>query len=198
MHLPKDQTRLCEKQLEILVDGLLDHSQTAGRCDVARAIVPNYVAMSCESPIEEIMALAIWLKALPYEPIAYCAHVTIEEMKELKPSNLLVVCAQMHVGDYRADFGILTEADGRFEIVAVECDGHEFHEKTKEQAARDKARDRFFVESGVRVMRFTGAEIWKDACGCAKQVTDHVMGWTMDECFRGKAAGHEASVEHRA
>lgn len=58
--------------------------------------------------------------------------------------------------------------------IAVECDGHEFHDKTKEQAQRDKARDRFLVTAGVKVMRFTGSEIWRDPTACALEALNAV------------------------
>lgn len=54
--------------------------------------------------------------------------------------------------------------------LVVECDGHEFHEKTKEQAAKDKWRDRQFAELGYRVLRFSGSEIYKDPKGAAESV----------------------------
>jgi very-short-patch-repair endonuclease len=52
----------------------------------------------------------------------------------------------------------------------VECDGHDFHERTKEQAARDKKRDRDLLSRGVTTIRFTGPEIYKNAEGCARQL----------------------------
>lgn len=50
--------------------------------------------------------------------------------------------------------------------LAVELDGHDFHERTKEQAARDKGRDRLFQLHGWTVARFTGAEVYADAHRC--------------------------------
>ena len=44
----------------------------------------------------------------------------------------------------------------------IETDGHEFHEKTKEQAAKDKKRDRFLITKCDRLLHFTGSEIWND------------------------------------
>lgn len=74
--------------------------------------------------------------------------------------------SQVSVGSYRADFMILVRGPKGAKKIAVECDGHDFHEKTKEQAAKDKKRDRDFLLSGVHVMRFTGSEIWKDGLLC--------------------------------
>ncbi len=63
---------------------------------------------------------------------------------------------------------------GLLEIV-VECDGHSFHERTKEQAAKDRSRDRALQGLGYIVFRFTGSEIHQDARGCAGEVLDQIM-----------------------
>lgn len=49
----------------------------------------------------------------------------------------------------------------------VECDGHDFHERTKEQAAKDRARDREFQSAWFGVFRFTGSELYRDPYGKA-------------------------------
>ncbi|MBV9851812.1 MAG: DUF559 domain-containing protein [Armatimonadetes bacterium] len=54
----------------------------------------------------------------------------------------------------------------------VECDGHEFHEKTRAQVARDKQRDRYLQKLGYKVFRFSGSEINQDAISCALEVFD--------------------------
>jgi hypothetical protein len=47
-------------------------------------------------------------------------------------------------------------------LIDVECDGHDFHERTKEQAERDRRRDREVQQVGYFVARFTGAEIARE------------------------------------
>lgn len=69
---------------------------------------------------------------------------------------------------YRADF-LIESSDSDLRVV-VEADGHDFHERTKEQASRDKSRDRAMLAAGYQVMRFTGSEIWKDPSRCADEV----------------------------
>lgn len=59
--------------------------------------------------------------------------------------------------------------------IIVECDGHEFHEKTKIQAARDKKRDRVLQSKGYNVFRFTGSEIYNDAISCAYEVYESMI-----------------------
>ena len=71
---------------------------------------------------------------------------------------------QHPVGPYFADFAFPATR------VVVECDGHEFHERTKEQAAHDRQRDRYMQCEGWLVLRFTGSEIHKNAFACAEQV----------------------------
>lgn len=62
--------------------------------------------------------------------------------------------------------------------LVVECDGHNFHERTKEQAAKDRARDRWLTSKDYDVFRFTGSELWRNPMACAEQVTDWALkGW---------------------
>lgn len=65
----------------------------------------------------------------------------------------------------------------------IECDGHNFHEITKEQATKDKSKDRTLEERGLHVIRFTGSEITKDPEKCALQVKDYVNS-KVDEIAR--------------
>jgi very-short-patch-repair endonuclease len=86
------------------------------------------------------------------------------------PLQLGCVFPQVTIGDYRVDFLVLhLEGIEGLGGVVIECDGHDYHERTKEQAARDKARDRDLQEQGYKVFRFTGSEIWRDTIGCADQ-----------------------------
>ena len=64
---------------------------------------------------------------------------------------------QQRVGDYRADFVVAYAFFGAEIDIVVECDGHDFHERTKQQAARDKKRDRFMTAQGYRLRRASPA-----------------------------------------
>src|SRR5262249_54867374 len=69
----------------------------------------------------------------------------------------------------------------RSHFLAVECDGHEFHERNKEQAARDKSRDRWLAQGRIPVMRFTGSEINRDATACAMEVHEYLSNRFMED-----------------
>lgn len=87
--------------------------------------------------------------------------------------DYIFVQRQVTVNDWRVDFLIHAKSSrGRIDQLVVECDGHDFHERTKEQAARDRSRDRALQASGITVFRFTGAEIWRDPWKCAEQAMD--------------------------
>lgn len=78
----------------------------------------------------------------------------------------LILRWQVPVGKYRADFILIyqpIESSVPLKKIVIECDGHDFHEKTKKQAARDKERDRFFAKEGYIVLRYTGSEIYSDS-----------------------------------
>lgn len=77
------------------------------------------------------------------------------------------LASQFSIGGYRADFCMCFYMDVR---IVVECDGHDYHERSKEQAIRDKTRDRTFQAEGFQVFRFTGREIWRDGMRCAAEV----------------------------
>lgn len=88
--------------------------------------------------------------------------------KALEGSTPLVVAPQHNVGQYCLDFGLIATATGK--RLAIECDGHDFHDKTPAQAAYDKARDRFLMEQGWPVLRFTGTEIARGVDDCVSQI----------------------------
>lgn len=46
--------------------------------------------------------------------------------------------------------------------LGIEIDGHLWHEKTKEQVARDKKRERILTANGWQLLRFAGSEVYKN------------------------------------
>ncbi|MEK6650429.1 MAG: hypothetical protein AABY75_05595 [Bacteroidota bacterium] len=110
----------------------------------------------CESPIEHLLANA--LSVAPIEPSSIGCQVEIAD-----------IC--------RADFLVEVYRKPNHLKIAVFCDGHDYHERTKEQAARDRRIDRELQDRGVVVMRFTGSEIYKDAHGCAYAIAR--MAWKL-------------------
>lgn len=77
-----------------------------------------------------------------------------------------------------------TFVQSRSVSLCIECDGHEFHEKTKEQVKRDKQRERNMVKKGYKFIRFTGSEIYQDAKKCALETLRILIDLINKEKFR--------------
>lgn len=154
----------------------------ASRADVLDALGHSFAwsLERCESPIEKLLAAAFVAPAAcrefdtrlellnpPSGKIEHC---------QAPPIDGVFMWQQISIGPYRVDF-LLDSYPGRnLRPLVVECDGHDFHERTKEQAQRDKARDRFLVGRGYRVLRFTGSEIFADAEEAAHQALKILLG----------------------
>ena len=91
------------------------------------------------------------------------------------------VFPQVRVHKYTVDFmALYPKRGGGYCGIVAECDGHDFHERTKAQAASDKSRDRYLQTEGYKVYRFTGSEIWRDAFACANEVLWAAYNEAMD------------------
>jgi len=123
----------------------------------------------CESVIEVVLGAALYQQCYGFDgPFV------------IRPQ------ADVMGGKYRVDF--LMEKDEYLPgSLAIECDGHDFHERTKEQAARDRRRDRELTGAGFRVFRFTGSEIAKDPLACVQEILDYHTSCVLAAMSKEKA-----------
>ena len=133
---------------------------------------------ACESPIEQILLAAMWdrwgCRAVPNRrameaPLRLAkgtARLVIEPQRDVATSS----------GLYRADFLAYLapcstwSASVRRNSIVVEADGHDAHERTRFQAARDKKRDRAMLLEGFRVVRFAGSEVYHHPADCVEEI----------------------------
>lgn len=122
--------------------------------------------------------------ACPAELIKFQSIPERQEFTLVHKPHFEVVCPQFPIGRYRVDYvmgrvvyDVENDAQGnpveilrRLPLIVVECDGHDFHEKTKEQAARDKERDREIQIAGYAILRFTGSEIHNNPGDCVDAI----------------------------
>jgi very-short-patch-repair endonuclease len=156
----------------------------AARAAMALVLVPimrSTIRMIAEespvdSPIEEAF---LW--ALTGTALSRCMEVELTKGWVIGDGpERLVIEPQAKVRRYRVDFrlGFVSHMtnDGapKSAEMFVECDGHDYHERTKAQAAKDRSRDRVLQTMGMPVFRFTGSEIFKDPLACARQVLDEL------------------------
>lgn len=118
-----------------------------------RPVDMKRIGSVCESPMEELFAVAI----------VFGSGLQFDEQTNSWLGERLLMQAQMWIEDHRVDF-LFNQS------VVVEIDGHEFHDRTAEQASGDRARDRDLVRAGYFVLRFTGSDIYRNAISCAQEV----------------------------
>jgi len=131
-----------------------------------------------DSPIEKLFYTCLW-HALECHP--RYRHLQVGALDALTTAvgddaSDIYIGWQVRVLDWPVDFAFKVRAASRdvtgLVCLAVECDGHDFHERTKEQAARDRSRDRALQAAGYTVMRFTGSELYRDPMKCVREVLD--------------------------
>lgn len=178
---------------------ILRHESFSTACDLEQLFD------QCGSPIEK-MFLSALICACNNKEIGLslyseerCPHL---EGLPVYTDSCLHIYPQEQIGNYRVDF-LLTfvldghlmhldneggfSASGQSQLV-VECDGHDYHERTKEQASRDKERDRALQSCGYVVFRFTGADIYQDAFKCAMECLDHLFDKIITEATKAPEA----------
>jgi very-short-patch-repair endonuclease len=75
----------------------------------------------------------------------------------------------------RVDFAIfIPRISVATPLVVVECDGHQFHERTPDQASKDRKRIRALQRLGIAVMPFTGTDVIRDSIDVGFEVAQTV------------------------
>lgn len=143
-----------------------------------------------DSPIERLMALSLefavrfgltefthFHETKNLENLTNLKRLCDEGIFHTTKENCFFLRSQCQYDKWRVDFVATTFVvdnyetnEGSWRDLIIECDGHEFHERTKQQAARDRSRDRMALSDGFPLLRYTGSEIWNDPLGCAQEV----------------------------
>lgn len=134
------------------------------------------LASLCGSELERILLPHLAFMPVPYEkggwgrPVLCRAPKTDHKFSE--GGEYAVLVCQMPVEQYRLDFALIYKpVTLKSPIrVAIECDGHDYHDGTKEAAERDKKRNREVTSLGWKMMRFSGREIYRNPNACATEV----------------------------
>ena len=142
----------------------------------------NYLASQCQSRIEAKLCVSLLAQSAKNSDAAWFVLLDGHGYRwpRLPPPDAGAVCfLQAPIGRFRADFlFVVRRPAGEAEWYVIECDGHDFHERTKHQARHDKSRDRWMTANGIKVLRFTGSEIFADSSACAAETLKAVFpGW---------------------
>lgn len=122
-----------------------------------------------DSPIERLFLIAFWLVGTDSGGVIFGEPPG-------KMDDWFFILEQASIDKYRADFVIGLVEYPNAQRVVVECDGHDYHERTKEQASHDRRRDRHMQSAGYKVFRFTGSDLHRNAIECAEEVVKELFG----------------------
>lgn len=144
---------------DILLGGLIANSRT-------EVILGRGLGEECESPIEMFFtaAFTVYGRDLIARKTENAFDVDLYPQYKIK--------TEKHT--YRLDFMLDLYSEKEEHKFAIECDGHNYHEKTKEQAANDRSRERALMREGFTVIRFTGSELHNKPFKCMEEMADVV------------------------
>ena len=128
----------------------------------------KYSLELCESPIEQLLRLELERINL-INTIRYNKYIDIIEIQ----NQAIIDCGKNR---YRVDFliPVFYKNQGGMMFV-IECDGYEFHQKTKEQVEQDNKRTRDLQKAGYEIIRFSGTEIWHSSYKCACEIKNIIF-----------------------
>jgi very-short-patch-repair endonuclease len=113
-------------------------------------------AHNIQSPIEQL-----FLMEWNFLEVDHVHRMRLEPQKELVTPT----------GRFKIDFVVTAQPKLN---LAIEIDGHDFHERTKEQAARDKSRERSIATAGYTILRFSGSEVFRNPRQCVNEVIEFI------------------------
>lgn len=133
-----------------------------------------------ESPLENYFALG-------WELIKFANHLGLKDY-ELLPQVKIDEIGKLVWGSkvrykYRLDFIIIKQTDyDRLpkglppeNKIAVEIDGFQFHEKTRDQLIYEKRRERFLLSNRWKVFHFIGSEINNSPFRCLEEIKEFLL-----------------------
>ena len=164
---------VCALSFEKRIEKETNANDLDGSIDIYPYLSDKEEVLNIKNPIERIMGAILIGCYNGSSFFSFC------EAYPFEPST--IICTQEKIGNYRVDFIVSTTICNPYSYkekvlsnIIIECDGHDFHEKTKEQAKYDKKRDRYLTNLGYKVLHFTGSEIYNDFSSIAQEIENAV------------------------
>lgn len=156
----------------------------------------RFWASAHEGPVDTFDAAYDAVRAAGLDPFAEDAHdpsiqFYVPRMHRRDWLQVCVTQSWLPLGDrtIRPDFAFVLIGPHATKVI-VELDGHDFHERTPEQAQRDKSRDRDLQRLGWHVLRFTGREVLRNPGECTREVESLLIA----KALLARAAEREAEA----
>ena len=123
--------------------------------------------IDCESPIEQALAIQMTVMGILLFEYFYAGRI---EVTCIDKQAEVEACGNKYRVDFLIPVIYKTKTDTVYKSFIIECDGHDYHEKTKEQVAKNNQRERDLKAAGYEVVRFSGSEIYKSAHKCVEDI----------------------------
>lgn len=133
-----------------------------------------YIPDECKSPIEQLFYYAYSIVDFENEG-GDCHSLYILPQEEIHANGKTYYADFVFDSDYLKDDGDIPENPLK---LVIECDGHEFHERTKEQVKRGNERDYNLKSVGYDILHFSGSQIHNEPITCAKKVYEYIKNKT--------------------
>ena len=166
--------KITEENFDKFIDGNLDdwlsekvQTFLIGSCSGNTTRIEESL-IDCESPIEQLLAIELedlgLIDMVLFNP--FIDVIAIEKQETIVAKG----------NKYRVDFLIPVIYKNQENVCfVIECDGYEFHQKTKKQVEKDNKRQRDLQEEGYEVIRFSGTEIYHRPWECAKTIKNIIL-----------------------
>lgn len=115
-----------------------------------------------------MVAPMFWLR--PQQPIDLGPHRYVLDFVVVSEPEVYVHQALVGVGPAPDEHALADYRGLRHPFIAIELDGHEFHERTKDQVRRRDRRDRDLQAAGWCIFHFSGSEFAGDPVKCVDEV----------------------------
>lgn len=124
----------------------------------------------CKSPIEKI--LSIELADLTFE----WSYFDKIEILDIVPQKNIYIDKKHYIADFLIEI-LFKHNDKNIAIMnlIIECDGHEFHERTKEQVIKDNQRNRDLLNNDYHILHFSGSEIYNTSTKCKREIIKYIL-----------------------
>jgi len=184
---------------------------------IAEVFATNYAAnvVTCKlwgltgSPTESILTLALFNKLAHFYDgwrcRVYSEHEYRQALSEAKINGgSFVLVPQWSVNEVGlVDLAVFVPGlNHRRPIVVAECDGHTFHERTPEQASKDRRRLRILQRLGIPVLPFTGTDVVRTSEELTQEIVEFIdtrvngmeRRWFQDRGINPEEVGKDISL----
>lgn len=139
--------------------------------NIQNDVVPDVFCSEYKSPIEAIFITAFEL---------YIKFNNKEQIF-LLPQREICIENKKYIVDFEFEADEYVNQFNTNKKIIIECDGHQFHQKTKEQVTKDNKREYDLKMAGYQVLRFSGSQIYNEPFKCAEDTYNFIIKYIKEE-----------------